>query len=100
MYCLRALAKKHGFAATNLIQSRATGPGALFLADVLDGISSCMSPVCQAYVADASPPERRAGNLGVFQGVSVAGAFILGFPLSAVISSQYGARETCHVRNV
>ena len=32
-----------------------------------------MSSVCNAYVADASPPERRAVNLGIFQGVSVAG---------------------------
>ena len=45
-----------------------------------------------AYVTDASPPERRAVNLGIFQGVSVAGAFILGFPLSAALSAKYGRR--------
>jgi len=81
-----------GFAFTCLIQATARGTWALYLADLVDGVSSCMNAVCQAYVADASPPERRAGNLGIFQGVSVAGAFILGIPLSSVISAAYGLR--------
>ena len=51
-----------------------------------------MSGVCQAYVIDASAPEDRAVNIGIFQGLSVAGAFILGFPISAILSAQYGLR--------
>ena len=95
-------------------------PQMLFIADLVDGVSSCMSSVCSAYVADASPPERRAVNLGIFQaraahaasarpmpapaadprprahlpqGVSVAGAFILGIPISAVLTEKYGLRS-------
>ena len=83
-----------GFALTCLLQAscRSKTLSLLYLADLVDGVSSCMNSVCQAYVADASPPERRAVNLGLFQGISVAGAFILGFPLSAVISGKYGLR--------
>jgi len=82
-----------GFAVTCLMQAQAKSSlWPLYVADVIDGVSSCMNTVCQAYVTDASPPERRAVNLGIFQGLSVAGAFILGFPLSAVISAKYGLR--------
>ena len=82
-----------GFAFTCLLQAQCkTSTAILYVADFVDGISSCMNGVCQAYVIDASPPDRRAVNIGLFQGLSVAGAFILGFPLSAVISAQYGLR--------
>jgi len=82
-----------GFATTCLLQATASrGVAVFYLADLVDGVTSCMSPVCQAYVADVSPPERRAINLGIFQGVSVAGAFILGFPLSAILDAKYGLR--------
>ena len=144
-----------GFATTCWLQATARkSTSVLYLADVVDGVSSCMSTVCQcaaaraalaapragrappppslpsppllsgadppprsarlarltsrpctqrararrrrAYVADASTPDRRAANIGVFQGLSVAGAFILGFPLSAIISAKYGLRAPMH----
>lgn len=47
-----------GFGATNLIQAKTRSSVAgLYLADIVDGCSSCMLPVCQAYVADCSPPD-------------------------------------------
>ena len=51
-----------------------------------------MSTVCQAYVVDTSSPENCASHIGVFQGLSVAGAFIIGMPASAVIAGKYGLR--------
>ena len=82
-----------GFSITCFLQARASNSLALlYVADLVDGVSSCMNNVCQAYVADASPPEKRAVRLGVFMGLSVAGAFILGMPLSAVLASKYGLR--------
>ena len=90
-----------GFAMTCYLQARADKSLAmLYVADFVDGISSCMNNVCQAYVTDASPPEKRAVHLGVFQGVSVAGAFILGFPLSAVISAKCARDRQCSSTNV
>jgi hypothetical protein len=60
-----------GFGITNLIQARTKSSIAmLYLADFVDGCSSCMLPLCQAYVTDVSHPANMAGNLGIFQGLS------------------------------
>ena len=81
-----------GFGLTNLIQAQATGPKALYLADLIDGISSCMTPVCQAYVADCSPADKRAANLGIFQGLSIGMAFIFAFPIGGILGAKLGPR--------
>jgi DHA1 family tetracycline resistance protein-like MFS transporter len=46
----------------------------LFLSRVMAGIGGATVPVAQAYIADITPPERRAGNLGL-----IGAAFGLGF---------------------
>eukprot|EP00536_Pseudo-nitzschia_multiseries_P006587 jgi/Psemu1/15684/gm1.15684_g len=93
-----------GFALTNLLQVLAgdvarssTAPGwsstaILYLADFVDGCSSCMGPVCQAYVADCSLPSSLASNLGIFQGISIGGAFILAFPIGGVLGAKFGPK--------
>jgi len=69
-----------GFAITNLLQALVASnflsgqsigirTSALYFADFIDGCSSCMTPVCQAYVADCSYGSGNlASNLGIFQG--------------------------------
>jgi MFS family permease len=70
-----------GFAITNLLQAFVASSSLfssssigirislLYLADFIDGCSSCMTPVCQAYVADCSYGSGNlASNLGIFQG--------------------------------
>ena len=87
-----------GFALTCFLQASAKKSlSLLYIADLVDGASSCMNNICQAYVTDASLPGRTAVNLGIFQGLSVAGAFILGFPLSAVLAAQYGRQAPMYV---
>lgn len=89
-----------GFCLTNLIQanvmttlsSASSKIAALYVADIVDGCSSCMLPLCQAYVADCSLPSQRATNLGIFQGISAAGAFILAFPIGGLLGAKYGPR--------
>jgi len=82
-----------GFAITNLIQARTKSSIAmLYLADIVDGCTSCMLPLCQAYVTDVSSPSNRAANLGVFQGLSVGGAFIIGFPIGGLLGARLGPR--------
>ena len=82
-----------GYGLTCLLQGTTkSSVGLLYLADLIDGVSSCMSPVCQAYVTDASPPDRRVINLGIFQGISIGGAFIVAFPLGGVLGSKLGPR--------
>lgn len=108
---LSALSDKHGrkpliawssfgFAATNVIQAfagRAPTMGSskvlLYLADFVDGISSCMTPVCQAYVADCTVGSAAlASNLGIFQGLSIGGAFVIGFPIAGMLGAKYGPK--------
>jgi DHA1 family tetracycline resistance protein-like MFS transporter len=82
-----------GFMITNLIQANArTSVAALYFADFVDGCSSCMLPLCQAYVADCSLPSNLATNLGIFQGISAAGAFIFAFPIGGLLGAKYGPR--------
>lgn len=60
-----------GFMVTNLIQATTkSSVPLLYLADFVDGCSSCMLPLCQAYISDVSPPDKMAVNLGIFQGLS------------------------------
>jgi len=80
-----------GYAVTVVLQASAKKKsiGWLFLADAIDGATSCMNPVCSAYVVDVvRDPSRRAIAVGVFQGLSVAGAFVVGYPLSGVLSAK------------
>ncbi|EJK62237.1 hypothetical protein THAOC_17158, partial [Thalassiosira oceanica] len=66
-----------GFLITNLLQARTkSSPAMLYLADFVDGCSSCMTPVCQAFIADVSDSSQLAGNLGIFQGLSVRQSYI------------------------
>lgn len=82
-----------GFGLTCWLQSTCTSSTAvLFLADTIDGISSCMLPITQAYVADVTPASRRVVNLGAFQGLAIGGAFMIGGPLGGVLGKKYGPR--------
>ena len=81
-----------GFGLTCLIQATTRSVGMLYVADLIDGISSCMYPVCMAFVTDASPADKRVVNLGIFQGLSIGGAFILAFPIGGILGKQLGPR--------
>lgn len=91
-----------GFAVTNILQAFAgraptlqASKVLLYLADFVDGISSCMNPVCQAYVADCTlqgSGASLASNLGVFQGLSIGGAFVVAFPVGGMLGAKYGPK--------
>lgn len=89
-----------GFAMTNILQvmagkapSLGTSKLLLYAADFVDGISSCMTPVCQAYVADCTVGSASlASNLGVFQGISIGGAFVFAFPIGGMLGAKFGPR--------
>lgn len=104
--------------ATNLIQAQTKNSIAmLYLADIVDGCTSCMLPLCQTYVTDCSAPTDRATNLGIFQGLSgtyellvlslqcctsphlfttctttAGGAFVFAFPIGGILGAKYGPR--------
>ncbi len=63
-----------GSALAYVAFARADSLAALFVSRVIGGIGGSTIPVAQAYVADVTPPARRAGNMGL-----IGAAFGLGF---------------------
>ena len=89
-----------GYLATILVQARATRVAHFFVADAIDGMTSCMNAVCGAYVADATAAAgggAQAAALGLFQGLSTGGAFCVGFPVSGLLSKGGKSRRPMYV---
>ncbi|EKX32699.1 hypothetical protein GUITHDRAFT_121139 [Guillardia theta CCMP2712] len=62
----------------------------LYFGRMLDGITSCMQPICQSAVQDVSAPEQLKANFGILLGLAVGGAFILGAMMGGIITSIKG----------
>uniref|UniRef100_A0A7S0TRX5 Major facilitator superfamily (MFS) profile domain-containing protein n=1 Tax=Hemiselmis andersenii TaxID=464988 RepID=A0A7S0TRX5_HEMAN len=60
----------------------------MFLGASIDGCTSCMFGLGQAYVSDVSHPKELAGNIGVFLGIAAGVSFMIGIPISAVLTSK------------
>ncbi len=63
-----------GSAASYLVFAYAGSVMVLLVSRIMAGIGGANIPVAQAYIADITPPERRAGNMGL-----IGAAFGLGF---------------------
>ena len=63
-----------GSASSYVLFAYADSLALLFLSRIVAGLGGATVPVAQAYIADITPPERRAGNMGL-----VGAAFGLGF---------------------
>lgn len=63
-----------GSALAYIIFARADSLTLLFVSRIVGGIGGSTIPVAQAYIADVTPPARRAGNMGL-----IGAAFGLGF---------------------
>jgi DHA1 family tetracycline resistance protein-like MFS transporter len=59
----------------------------------LDGVTSCMLPICQSSVKDLSTPEQLVAKLGLLQGVAVGAAFIVGGMAGGILSKLRSPRE-------
>lgn len=67
----------------------------LFVGRFLSGISGAAYSTANAYIADVSPPEKRAANFGV-----ISAAFGIGFVIGPAVGGllgQYGARMPFYV---
>lgn len=69
----------------------ATGLTFLFITRVINGISGATIPVCSAYIADVTPPEKRAAGFGL-----IGAAFGLGFVFGPLLGGVLGD-ETVHI---
>lgn len=84
------LASLFGFGLDYLFMAFAPSIGWLFVSRVIAGIMGASFTTGAAYIADVSPPEKRAQNFGMIGAVFGLG-FIIG-PLTGGLLGQYGAR--------
>jgi MFS transporter, DHA1 family, tetracycline resistance protein len=78
------------FGVDNLINGFAPTIGILFIGRVLTGIAGASYTTANAYIADVSPPEKRAANFGLV-GAAFGVGFVVGPALGGLIG-QYGVR--------
>jgi multidrug resistance protein len=74
-----------GSSASYVVFAFAGSLGILFLSRIMAGIGGATVPVAQAYIADITPPERRAGNLGLI-GAAFGLGFIFGPALGGILA--------------
>jgi len=77
-----------GSSASYFVFGLASSLWVLFLARILAGIAGANISTAQAYIADSTPPERRAKGMGLI-GAAYGLGFIIG-PAIGGILSQYG----------
>jgi len=79
------------YAADFLMMALAPSLAILFVARLLAGCFSATFSTANAYIADISPPEKRAANFGLM-GAAFGLGFIIGPALGGMISEEYGHR--------
>lgn len=81
-----------------LISSQAQNAWMLMVAAALDGCTSCMYAIANAYVVDvAAPSGRLVQALGAFQAIALGGSFMFGLPLGGVLGMKKGIRFPLYV---
>jgi DHA1 family tetracycline resistance protein-like MFS transporter len=80
-----------GTAVSFLMIALAPGPGVLFAARILDGITGGNIIVAQAYITDITPKQKRTESLGYIQAVFGLG-FIIGPALGGIAAAAFGPR--------
>ena len=63
----------------------------LFVGRFLSGIAGAAYPTANAYIADVSPPEKRAANFGL-TGAAFGIGFVVGPAIGGIIGNSWGAR--------
>ena len=74
-----------GSAVAYVIFARADSLALLFLSRIVGGIGGSTIPVAQAYIADVTPPTRRAGNMGLI-GAAFGLGFVIGPALGGILA--------------
>ncbi len=85
------LASLFAFGIDFIISGLAPNIWWFFLGRVLAGITGASFSSCSAYIADVSPPEKRAQNFGLI-GAAFGMGFIIGPLIGGVVSAHFGLR--------
>ena len=75
-----------GLGLDSILMALAPTLGWLFVARVISGITSASAPTATAYIADTSPPEKRASRFGL-----IGAAFGLGFIIGPAFGGYLGS---------
>lgn len=68
----------------------------LFIGRTLSGVAGAAYPTANAYIADISPPEKRAANFGLV-GAAFGVGFVLGPALGGFVGEHFGVRAPFYV---
>ncbi len=82
------LISNFGLAADYVLMALAPTLGWLFLGRVISGITAASIPTASAYIADVTPPDKRAGAFGM-----LGAAFGLGFVLGPALGGLLGGAD-------
>ena len=85
------LASLFGFGVDYLFLAFAPTIEWLFVGRIIAGIMGASFTTASAYIADVSPPEKRAQNFGII-GVAFGVGFIIGPAVGGILGSNFGPR--------
>ena len=71
-----------------IVLARATSLGMIYLSRVIDGVTAGNLTIAQAYIADNTPPERRARAFGLI-GIAFGVGFFIGPAVTGFLSAAY-----------
>lgn len=72
-----------------VVMARASSLWMLYLARIIDGATAGNLTIAQAYIADNTPPERRAKAFGLI-GIAFGAGFFIGPSLTGFLAGHYG----------
>jgi MFS family permease len=72
-----------------IVLARATSLWMIYLSRIIDGVTAGNLSIAQAYIADNTPPERRARAFGLI-GIAFGLGFFIGPAVTGFLSAEYG----------
>lgn len=82
-----------------IVLARATSLWMVYLSRIIDGVTAGNLALAQAYIADNTPPERRAQSFGLI-GIAFGLGFFVGPGITGFLSAHYGLNAPIYLAAV
>jgi MFS family permease len=82
-----------------LVLASATSLWMVYLSRIIDGVTAGNLSLAQAYIADNTPPERRAKSFGLI-GIAFGLGFFIGPSITGLLSARYGLNAPIYLAAV